>query len=256
MAKARVLLAGESWVVTSNHTKGHDRFFTGEYNIGIGPLRAALAGSEVELTHMPGHQVPSEFPSTRAALAAFDVVVLSDIGSNSLLLHPDTFFRGERTSNRLSLIADWVGDGGGFMMVGGYLSFQGIDGSARYHRTAIERILPVEMLPYDDRVEVPEGFVPTKGDRADHPVLAGMDGEWPYLLGYNETRAKTDAAVLLRVGADAGAHPLLVAGTHGAGRTLAWTSDIGPHWLPVAFTQWPGYARLWRQAFTWLAGEE
>lgn len=120
MPQTRVLLAGESWITTSNHIKGHDRFFSGEYQTGIGPLRTALEGSDVVLTHLPGHLVPSEFPSTTAALSAFDVVVLSDIGSNSLLLHPDTFFRGQRTNNRLSLIADWVRDGGGFMMVGGY----------------------------------------------------------------------------------------------------------------------------------------
>ena len=49
-----------------------------------------------------------------------------------------------------------------------------------------------------------------------------------------------------------GGHPLLVAGTHGQGRTLAWTSDIGPHWLPDSFVAWDGYARLWRQALQWV----
>ena len=44
------------------------------------------------------------------------------------------------------------------MMIGGYYSFQGINGGARYHRTPVEEVLPVECLPYDDRVEVPEGF--------------------------------------------------------------------------------------------------
>ena len=48
--------------------------------------------------------------------------------------------------------------------------------------------------------------------------------------------------------------PLLVAGTFGKGRTLAWTSDIGPHWLPPEFAAWPGYARLWRQSLAWLVG--
>ena len=43
-------------------------------------------------------------------------------------------------------------------MVGGYYSFQGINGGARYHGTPVEEVLPVEILPYDDRIEVPEGF--------------------------------------------------------------------------------------------------
>ncbi|MHA1554496.1 MAG: glutamine amidotransferase, partial [Alphaproteobacteria bacterium] len=134
----------------------------------------------------------------------------------------------------------------------GYYSFQGINGAARYHRTPIEDLLPVSMLPHDDRVEVPEGFEPVVVAGTDHPVLQGLGGNWPYLLGFNEVRPKEEATVLAETG-EAGA-PLLVTGTHGAGRTMAWTSDIGPHWLPPDFIAWPGYAQLWRQAFTWLAG--
>lgn len=250
MAKIRVLLAGESWVSAGVHIKGFDRFFTADYMIGITTLKRALAGSNVELDHMPGHLVPAEFPTTLEALSRYDVVVLSDIGSNSLLLHPDTFIRGQRTPNRLKLIAEWVNKGGGFLMVGGYLSFQGMDATARYHRTPIEEILPVTMLAGDDRVEVPEGFTPNLAGGENHPILAGIDGEWPYLLGYNETQAKPDASVLLRTSAG---HPLLAVGTVGAGRTMVWTSDIGPHWLPQVFSDWSNYPRLWQQAFAWLA---
>lgn len=256
MAKIRVLLAGESWVSAATHVKGFDRFTAADYQIGITALKRALEGSDVVLTHLPGHLVPSDFPSTLNELAAFDVVVLSDIGANSLLLHPDTFIRGQRTPNRVNLIADWVKAGGGFLMVGGYLSFQGIDGAARYHRTPIERLLPVEMLPFDDRVEVPEGFTPVPAETKGHAVLAGITGEWSYLLGYNETRAKPDATVLLRTGDHPDSHPLLAVGTFGAGRTMAWTSDIGPHWLPEAFSSWSGYPRLWRQTFAWLASRQ
>src|SRR5438552_362302 len=116
--KIRVLLAGESWVSTATHVKGFDRFAAAEFQIGIATLKQALDGSDVALTHLPGHLVPSDFPSTLDALAEFDVIVLSDIGSNSLLLHPDTFIRSQRTPNRLNLISDWVKAGGGFLMVG------------------------------------------------------------------------------------------------------------------------------------------
>ena len=251
MARVRVLLAGESWISASFHLKGFDHFSTADYQTGIAILQKALSDSEVDLVHMPGHLVPTEFPLSRKALSAFDVVALSDIGGNSLLLHPDTCVRGQRTPNRLALIADWVESGGGFLMIGGYLSFQGINGTARYHRTAIERILPVEMLPFDDRVEVPEGFNPVLCART-HPVLAGLAEDWPYLLGFNKTRAKQTGTVLVRTGKDDSAPPLLAVGQAGAGRTMAWTSDIGPHWLPEAFSTWPGYA-LWRQACLWLA---
>jgi uncharacterized membrane protein len=233
--------------------KGFNHFAASEYQIGIGPLRRVLEGSGIDLTHLPGHLVPTDFPATREALGAYDVVVLSDIGSDSLLLHPDTFLRGQRTPNRLRAIADWVEAGGGFMMVGGYYSFQGIYGAARYRGTPVERILPVTMQAADDRVEVPEGFRPVVVGPADHPALAAIAGEWPFLLGFNEVTPKSGADILLATGPGE-APPLLVVGRHGAGRTMAWTSDIGPHWLPETFSDWPGFGRLWRQAFAWLAG--
>jgi len=253
MRRVRVLLAGESWVTTSTHVKGFNLFTTTEYQIGIESLKSALEDSEIELTHLPGHLVPAEFPTTRDALAEYDVIALSDIGADSLLLHPDTFVRSQRRPNRLNLIAECVAGGMGFMMIGGYYSFQGIQGAARFHRTAIEDVLPVAMQAHDDRFEVPEGFTPLPVGDGPHPILDGLGPDWPYLLGFNEVAAKPDADVLLQTGR--GDAPLLVAGNHGAGRTLAWTSDIGPHWLPPDFIAWPGYAQLWRQAFGWLAGE-
>ena len=43
-------------------------------------------------------------------------------------------------------------------MIGGYFSFQGIDGKARWRNTPVEEALPVSCLAYDDRLEIPEGF--------------------------------------------------------------------------------------------------
>ena len=57
--------------------------------------------------------------------------------------------------------------------------------------------------------------------------------------------------VLAKLPAEEGGHPLLVVGGFGAGRTLAWTSDIGPHWLPASFVEWPGYRQLWINALSW-----
>jgi len=49
--------------------------------------------------------------------------------------------------------------------------------------------------------------------------------------------------------------PLLVTGTFGKGRTVAWTSDVGPHWLPPGFIAWSGYKALFEQMIGWAAGE-
>ena len=75
-------------------------------------------------------------------------------------------------------------------MVGGYFSFQGIDGRARWRRTAVEDVLPVNCLPYDDRVETPEGII-AEILKPDHPIVAGLPGPWPALLGVNEVVAKS-----------------------------------------------------------------
>ena len=73
-------------------------------------------------------------------------MILSNIGANTLLLPPGVFLQGKRMPNRLEIIKEYVRAGGGLVMAGGYLSFQGIYGSARYHRTPIEEVLPVSLL--------------------------------------------------------------------------------------------------------------
>ena len=168
-------------------------------------------------------------------------------------MHPDTWIASKRTPNRLRSLKAYVENGGGLLMVGGYYSFQGINGGARYHGTPVEEVLPVDILPYDDRVEVPEGFTPVL-KQLGHPILQGLEGVWPALLGFNEVKSKPGSALLATASADYGEKPLLVAGAFGKGRTLAWTSDIGPHWLPPEFANWPGYERLWRQSLEWLVG--
>lgn len=252
MSKCRVLLAGESWVSTASHAKGFDQFASITFHLGAEPLVAAAGDTDFDVRYMPSHEAQRDFPQTIEGLSAYEVLILSDIGANTLLLHPDTWIKSQRTPNRLRLIRDYVAAGGGLLMAGDYYSFQGINGGARYRGTPDADVLPVDILPYDDRVEVPEGYVPVIKD-AKHPIVADFPAEWPMLLGFNEVTAKPGADVIATVPADYGEKPLLVAGTHGKGRAVAWTSDIGPHWLPNEFVAWEGYARLRRQMLNWLA---
>jgi uncharacterized membrane protein len=251
MAKSKVLLAGESWISTANHIKGFDQFSSVTYHTGADELLKAMKDSPFDIEYMPAHAAQRDFPQTMEAIQAYDAIILSDLGSNTLLLHPDTWIHSRTTPNRLKLIRDYVSEGGALLMLGGYYSFQGINGGARYHKTAVEEILPVNCLPYDDRVEVPEGFTPVVTGASDHPILAGLGREWPVLLGFNEVVVKPGAEVLATVSSEYGSLPLLVTSSYGKGRTLAWTSDIGPHWLSADFCAWPGYARLWSQALAW-----
>ena len=50
------------------------------------------------------------------------------------------------------------------------------------------------------------------------------------------------------------ADPLIVAGAFGKGRSVAFTSDCGPHWAPPPFVEWAGYRKLWPQIAAWAAG--
>lgn len=252
MSRTKVLLVGESWVSAATHYKGFDQFGSVTFHLGAEPLAAALRDSPFELTYMASHEAAEGFAFARAGLDQYKAIILSDIGASTLLLPPSVWLHGKPTANRLKLLAEWTRDGGGLAMIGGYLSFQGIDGRARWRRTPVEAALPVTCLPYDDRLEIPEGFVADIVDPG-HPVMAGLGADWPPLLGANEVVAREPGGhVVARLPADQGGHPLLVTGSHGEGRTLAWTSDIGPHWAPEAFVQWAGYGRLWRNALAWL----
>ena len=247
----RVLLAGESWVTHSVHVKGVDSFNTSSYTEGADRLREALAAANLEVDYLPAHLVPARFPGTAAELADYGAVILSDIGANSLLLAPATFERSAAAPNRLASVERYVRDGGGLLMIGGYLSFAGIEGKARYHDTPVETALPVTISPHDDRVERPEGIHPVVTEPG-HPVLAGVPHDWPALLGYNRLAAKTATQVLVRCDAD----PLLAVGSHGDGRSAVFASDCAPHWCPPAFMSWPGYNPLWANLLHWLSGQQ
>lgn len=247
----KVLLVGESWVSSATHYKGFDQFGSVTFHLGAEPLVKVLKDSEFELTYMTAHDAVDQFPYEMAGLDAYDAIILSDIGANSLLLPPAVWLHSRTVPNRLKLIKAWVEKGGALLMVGGYFSFQGIDGKARWRRTAVEDTLPVTCLPYDDRVEIPEGAV-ADVVKPDHPTMAGLSGSWPLLLGVNEVEVRDGAEVIARLPEDQGGHPLLVLGGFGKGRTAAWTSDIGPHWLSPAFCEWEGYGRLWKNILGWM----
>jgi uncharacterized membrane protein len=256
MPKSKVLLAGESWVSTATHIKGFDQFPTVTYHTGADELLTALKDSDFEVRFMPAHEAQRDFPQTIEALSAYDAVILSDIGANTLLLHPDTWIHSKTTPNRLRLLRDYVRNGGALLMLGGYYSFQGINGGARYRKTPVEDVLPVTCLSFDDRVEVPEGYVPVVTGNSNHPILKGLGKDWPVLLGFNEVVVKDDAEVLATVSTDYGSLPLLVAGKYGKGRTIAWTSDVGPHWLPPEFIAWHGYKTLFEQMLAWATSKD
>ena len=103
---------------------------------------------------------PRSFPYDLDALAQYQAVVISDVGALTLLVTPDA--RAGRVGiNRLDVLKAYVESGGGLMLAGGYMGFQGMFGTARFHDTAVEDVLPVRCFPCRDGLEVPEGLRPS-----------------------------------------------------------------------------------------------
>ena len=242
-----VLLVGESWSTTSIHTKGFDSFVTSEYSEGGGALINILKDAKFNVSYMPCHVASKEFPFNIKDLSHYDVILLSDIGANTFLLPGATFIHGESKSNRLSLIKEWVEQGGGLAMIGGYLSFQGFEAKANYRNTPLADVLPVEMEIGDDREETPQGSK-VKVVKP-HQITKDVDPNSPNILGYQRLKPKPGAEVLVEVNS----HPFLIVSEFGKGRTLAYASDIGPHWAPTSFTDWKGFKQIWTNSVNWLS---
>lgn len=248
MAK-KVLLAGESWMSYTTHVKGFDSFYTSVYETGEKYIKAAFEAAGYGFTFMPNHLANAEFPFTMEGLKQYDLVILSDIGANTLLLPVPTFTKSEIMPNRCNLIRDYVLEGGGLLMVGGYLTFSGVDAKGKWQDCAVQEVLPVQILATDDRMEHCEGVYPETV--REHEVFAGMEKQWPRVLGYNKTIAKAEAEVLATVCGD----PFIALGNYGKGRSAVFTTDCAPHWAPPEFCEWKDYNTLFGNLAKWLMGE-
>jgi len=239
----RILFIGETMILVSTEIIGNVTLETAAYlDQSSFPLRSALE-PEHTVVHMPVHEVPAKFPTQASGLQPYDVVILSDVGAG-------IFLEGSPHDgiDRLRLLCDWVEAGGGLVMVGGFLSFSGQDGKARWARSSLEPLLPVDMVIGDDRREAPCGARPVPL-HDDPEGLASLLDDCPPLLGWNSTTAKADAIVVAEISGD----PLLAVRRAGNGRTAAFTSDCGPHWGSEAFLAWDGYPPFWLGLVGWLA---
>ncbi len=246
----KVLFIGESWMVHVQETKGFDVFTYDYYEEAVDYIRSAITSSgEMEFVHIPSHRLELDFPQTLEELSQYDVVMVSDCGANTFNLPMNTFMRLNQCVNKLELIREYVAGGGAFVMIGGYLTFQGIQARGAWKNTPAEEILPVELLIGDDRMERCQGVTPQVVVK-DHPVMAGLgDAQWPAVLGYNRLIPKKEAQVLAKIGDD----PFVAVMDYGKGRTCAYATDCAPHWSPVEFCTWEGYTTFWNNLVRWLA---
>lgn len=243
---ANILLVGESWMSYTTHVKGFDSFTTTTYQTGEKWLKEALQSNNHTVEFMPNHIAAEQFPYDMEGLKDYDVVILSDIGANTLLLSADTFMKSIKKPNRCDLIKDYVLQGGALLMVGGYLTFSGIDAKGKWQDTSVSEVLPVLVGSTDDRSEHPEGIIPNRVKNSN--LLGDLPEQWPAVLGYNKTILKEKAELHAVVGND----PLVATYEIGEGRTAVFTSDCSPHWAPPEFCEWSLYPKLWNNIINWL----
>lgn len=235
----KILFIGESWHIHMIHSKGYDSFTSSKYEEGATYLLEQLRKNDISVTYLPAHQVQISFPEKQSELEKYDVIVISDIGSNTFLLQNETFYQSRIKPDALDMIKEYVRNGGGLLMIGGYLSFMGIEAKANYKNTVLAEVLPVIMLEGDDRIEKPAGVYACPLEQEHETVQNFTD--WPILLGYNKTFAKENTTVALTINND----PLLVYGRYEKGRTACFMSDCSPHWGSHEFLNWKYYTPMW-----------
>ena len=190
-------------------------------------------------------------------LPSFDVIILQNFE-----------FLPYGIGDYLENIRSYVEGGGGLAMLGGDMSFS----SGGYYGTPVARALPVDLLdPYATKLVDTTEFAPTLTEAGKvHPVTAlryataDNLAAWkalPLLEGVNLVAgARSDATVLAvhpRLRTASGAPmPVIIAGEHGKGRSLAITTDSLWRFGFVAAAR-PGddgrsYTRLWENAIRWL----
>jgi uncharacterized membrane protein len=252
MAKGlKILFAGEAIYMLQTIYKGWDSFSMGRYFEHGGYFIKALKENNIDYDYCPTNKVAEEFPWALEELRKYDVIVVSDVGSDTFLISRRTM-EGEKTPNRLKLIEQYVAEGGGFIMWGGYLSFTGLYAKAFYKRTPIEKLLPVNLLDTDDRVEVPEGFLPMIVEK-NHPILSGIPEKWEgWFLSYNRLIPKPGSTVIARI-KEYDNDPFLVVWEYGKGRSLASAVDCAHHGAAPSFLKWKYTSKLYGNMVRWCA---
>ena len=163
-----------------------------------------------------------EFPDTYEQLMAWDVLVLDNLHARHL------------GPKRRVMVADFVRNGGGLLVFGGYWNLSlGAD-----HNTYIEEILPVRIAGYKQIVQENKGLA-LKVEKAG--FFDKVDWSSPMQAFTVDLSPLKEGAEVL---ATAGGKPAIVARPYGRGRVIAvlmnphgdYGPDAKPYWLSP---QWP-----------------
>ncbi len=189
------------------------------------------------------------------ALNSFDLVIFQNFDYRP---YDTSFFRFSHYLNNLQKFV--TEQGGGFVMVGGDISFS----QGGYDGTAIEEILPVSLITEKDVVDVSRFRAVLTDDGLKHPVTA-LDGdrerniaiwkELPELDGCNITTQLKPDAIPLATSPIQENPPLISVRDVGLGRCMAITTDSLWRWNFLSVGRGGSnrhYIKFWQNAIKWL----
>ena len=215
---------------------------------GLGDLQARIAGIAPNgQTNIYAGLDQAVESLEKAKATRRHIILLTDGWSNSGQ-YADILKRMKAAGITLST----VGAGGGSNP---FLESLAKDGGGRFYDAANPASIPDIFLKETQQVSgqqiVEEAFFPIL--TSNSPILRGIEGGYPRLLGYNGTTAKPAAQTVFVTGRD---DPLLAQWQYGLGRSVAWTSDAtgtwAKDWLP-----WAAFSKFFSQLVGWtFPGEE
>jgi uncharacterized membrane protein len=197
----------------------------------------------------PGIDLSRGLPVRNEDFKKFDVIILGDIA------------RDEFTHGQIQGLKEFVEDGGGLLVMGGYNAY----GDGGWGASALADVLPVTIGAVTGQAD--GKFAPrlTRAGK-DHPVFEGCaeffgEGQQQVTLdGANKVAGAKFGSVVLLVHPTekAGDEPLPIVAVHryGGGNVLAFTADTTWKWkfqIESKGLDSPFY-RFWRQAIRWLVG--
>ena len=228
----RVVLAGESGNITEIVEVGPTSLVRHRPWANLRPLAEACRAAGLSPTILPLGALPPDLPAP-------DVWLLSDL----------PFLAAESFGILDRLTAD-VPARSGLVMIGGAFSFSGLKAIAGWGDPRGATLLPVEPIAGADDTEKPAGVRVVPTDRCP-AGLASVLAEAPPFFGYNRLRPRDDAEVLARF--DDG-QPALIAAARGPRGSVAFASDLLPHWAPE-IAGWKRFADLVGGLCALAAGE-
>jgi uncharacterized membrane protein len=201
----------------------------------------------------------SGFPATKEALFGYDAVVIAN-------LEGDFFARAQ-----LLLLADFVGERGGGLLVMGGRSFDQRGLTA----TPLEPVLPVELndrrgmqarqAPLDE-APAPRNAIVVTPEGQNHPVMrigasaADTKKLWETLPTLSAVAplggARPGATVLAVAAAPSGAiQPVIAVQRYGRGRSMVFGGEASWRWRMLEPAADRRYEFFWRQSLRWLTTE-